>query len=340
MQTLAEHIAARRAKGIGLKTAVMEHAVMRRGLPYQRLNRYLILVEPAGGVPIPFYNMLGPSISTPGCYLADRKQDSRRLLAEAGVTVPATELFTRRQQRTAWRYAQGLSGGAVIKPTRLSRGRGITTGIHTEQEFDAAWERAFEAYGGRSRNSQVIIEQHVTGEDFRCFVVGGELISATQRRRPQVIGDGRSTVAELIAQKNTVRAAHPTLNTYPIPTDPEQLDLLGEAGLTLEDVPSDGETVVLRRTSNLSGGGDSVDVTDEIHPGFREVAVRSVAAIPGMAYMGADLIAPSVAVAPTEENHVVTEVESSPGPLTDFPIEGTPRDMAGPILEYYLKLQQ
>lgn len=336
LNSLAEHIFECEEQGIGLKTAVMEHAVMRRGLPYRRLNRYLILVEPPGRPAIAFYNMMGPSISTVGSYIADRKPDSRMLLREAGLSVPRTELFSKSERREAWEFGQQLEGGVVVKPTRLSRGRGVTTGIQNEDEFAAAWSRAFDAYRAVSRGRKVMVEEFFTGDDYRCFVVGGRFVSATQRRRPRVVGDGNSSVSDLIRQKNDARAVHPTLHTYPIPTDIEVLDALRESGHGLDYVPAPDEVVILRWTSNLSGGGDSVDCTETIHPGFREISVRAVEAIPGMGYLGVDIIASTVRDAPTRENHVVTEVETSPGPLTDFPVEGEPRDMAGAILEYYL----
>ena len=340
MKPLAKHIIDCEAAGIGLKTAVMEHAVMRRGVPYRRLNNHVILVEPPEAAAVVFYDMLGPSVSAAGSYLGDRKPDSRKLLAERGISTPETALFSRKQRNKGWEFAQGLAGAAVVKPTRLARGRGVTTDIRAYEDFRVAWDKAFDAYRSNSRGRQVIVEEFFTGDDFRCFVVGGRFISATQRRRPQVIGDGVSTVKSLIESKNEVRAEHPTLHTYPIPTDIVLLDQLRASGLGLDYVPEAEEVVVLRRTSNLSGGGDSVDMTDVIHPAFRDIAVRAVDAIPGMGYMGVDIIATTITEPPTSANHVVTEVETSPGPMTDFPVVGAPRDMAGSILDYYFPPQK
>lgn len=335
MQTLAQHIRSAEEQSVPLKSAVMEYAAMQRGLSYRRMSRHLIMVEPDGASAIPFHNMQGPTLSYAGRYLADRKQDSRTLLAEADLRVPDSQVFPQDQRGAARRWARLRPGATVVKPTTLARARGVTTGIRTAPEFDAAWERAVGAYRNRSR-CEVLVEEHIPGDDIRCFVVGGRLITATQRRRPQVVGDSRSTVGELIAAKNETRAAHPTLYPYLVPDEPEMLDQLAAAGMTVDDVPEQGQIVVLRGVSNLSGGGDSVDVTDTIHAGFRDIAVRAVEAIPGMDYLGVDLIVPDVTASPGSQHHVVTEVEAAPAPLTDFPVEGQPRDMAGAVLNHYL----
>ncbi|MDZ5077006.1 hypothetical protein [Nesterenkonia sp. HG001] len=314
----------------------MEHAVIRRGLPYRRLNRYVIVVEPGGRLPIIFYNMLGPSTSHAGGYLADTKQLSRQLLAEAGISVPRSRTFTRDEQHQAWQWAQTLTEPAVIKPTRLSRGRGVTTGIRTEDEFHQAWNRAFNAYGTSKQMQLALVEQHFSGDDYRCFVVGGRLVSVTMRRRASVVGDGSSTILELIEAKNRRRAEHPMLHRYPIPDSLEHLDDLAASGACLQDVPAENTRVTLRRVSNLASGGDSIDFTETIHPGFAEIAVQAVEAIPGVECLGVDLIATSITEAPTPENHLVTEVETAPMPMTEFPVEGKPRDMAGAVLEHFL----
>jgi D-alanine-D-alanine ligase-like ATP-grasp enzyme len=106
----------------------------------------------------------------------------------------------------------------------------------------------------------------------------------------------------------------------------------------MSHVPASGEIVVLRSASNLSAGGDSIDVTEVAHPGFIDVAIRAVRAIPGMPYAGVDLITPDITAPPTATNHIVSEIEYSPCPtVAHFPLIGTQRDMAGAVLQFYLE---
>lgn len=102
-------------------------------------------------------------------------------------------------------------------------------------------------------------------------------------------------------------------------------------------MPPEGDLLTLRSASNLSSGGDSVDVTDRIHDSYKYLATEAVRAVPGMTYAGVDLIVQSIHEEATASNVIVSEVEFSPAPLTYFPWYGESRDMAGPILESYAK---
>lgn len=336
MESLAQHIFTRQAEEVGLKTAIMEYAAMARGVPYRRVDRTTIIVDPSHGHSIPFLHMNGPASSEVGKRFCGIKSLGGKLLGGAGLRVPKSRTFSRRGHDKAWFFAESLPTPFVVKPNRLSRGLGVSTNVGNAEQFEQAWSYAFDAYRTNSPANRVIIEEQITGEDYRCFVVDGKFISATQRRRPSVQGDGNSSLLELILAKNETRAAHPTLNTYPIPTELVKLDLARAAHQQLDYVPNAGQVVTLRSSSNLSGGGDSVDCTDQIHDSFKNIAVQAYNAIPGMKYLGVDLIATDITAVPTLDNHAVTEVEYSPGPITDFPVVGKSRDMAGAILEYYM----
>ena len=54
----------------------------------------------------------------------------------------------------------------------------------------------------------------------------------------------------------------------------------------LDDILEKGQELILRSPSNISAGGDSIDVTDEIHKEFKEIAISAVKAIPGIPYAG------------------------------------------------------
>lgn len=337
MISLSEHIFERRLQGVNLKSSFIEYAAIKKGLPYTRYNSTTIIIRTPGGSAIPFNNLNGPSSSAVGKELCGRKNVTLELLSDAGLAVPRSGTFSIKNIDKAWKFAETLDSYVVVKPTRLSRGRGVTTEISSRQDFGQAWDRAFSAYSGTSDSRRVVVQEQVNGEDYRIFVVGAKVVSVTHRKRPNVVGDGQSTILELIEKKNLLRSEHPTLNTYPIPTALDRLDELSRSGGTLEDVPAAGTEVTLRRASNLSGGGDSVDLTDVMHPEYKSMAVRALEAVPGLGYAGIDLIAPDVEAPPAKGQYAFTEVEFSPGPMTDFPVVGKPRDMAGAIMDFYLQ---
>jgi D-alanine-D-alanine ligase-like ATP-grasp enzyme len=326
------------------------------------------------GPPIVFHEMNGPR-SMGGRFYCDEKTVARDLLKRAGLNVAISQSFDPSELREGLRYAQRIGYPVVVKPTNLARGIGVTANIQRPEEFSTAWRRARTANLGwlhvaatlarsvrgapgqsRARNlpayrelirdasstawqrrwRPVLVEKHFQGNDFRAFVVGDEIVSVTQRQAANVVGDGHATVRELIDRKNAIRAENAYLCDHPIPTTAESLDRLASAGLTMSHVPAPGEVAVLRSASNLSAGGDSVDFTEEAHPGFIDIAIRAVRAIPGLEYGGVDLITPDITAPPTATNYIVGEVEYSPAMLAHFPLTGTPRDMAGAVLDYYL----
>ena len=338
-EELAHIVAQRTGEGHDIKSVMLECAADERGLAVTGLSPRVGRVDAGGTEPRVFYNLNGPASGQGGKYLCDAKHQTRRLLDEAGFAVTASRLFSADDAGQAWEYARRLHAPAVVKPNNLSRGKGVTTGITEEEGFSAAWRRARAARPNQRRTPQMLVEEQFTGDDYRFFVVLGDrpTVFATLRRRSSVVGDGERAVGELLRRKNRRRSRNPYLGAYPIPTDPHELDLLTSHGRDLRYVPKPKERVFLRSVSNLASGGDSVDYTDRIHEGFRNTVVQAVKAIPGMQYAGVDIIAPSVTVAPSPENHVISEVEYSPAPITHFPWYGKSRDMAGNVLEHYLK---
>jgi D-alanine-D-alanine ligase-like ATP-grasp enzyme len=321
-------------EGAGLKSAVMQDAAELAGLKVERLNRSLILAtDAAGTIALPFRNMNGPHSSYAAMALCDRKPIAKKLLRASGLEVGAVESFRRSGVKAGARYAAGIGYPVVVKPSSSARGNGVTTGIPDEAALQRAWTHAMNMSEG---SRYIVVERHFDGDDYRFFVVGGKVVSVTHRRRANVEGDGVSTVRALIERKNAIRLANIYVRSYLIPDDPAVLDRLAASGHDLDGVPAKGERVVLRGASNLSAGGDSIDVTDATHPSFLEVAIRALAAIPGMRYGGVDILARDIAQPATADNHIVGEVEFSPAPLSQFPLEGKPRDMAGAVVAYYL----
>jgi cyanophycin synthetase len=294
-------------EGAGLKSAVMQDAAERAGLKVERLNRSLILAtDAAGTIALPFRNMNGPHSSYAAMALCDRKPIAKKLLRASGLEVGAVESFRRSGVKAGARYAAGIGYPVVVKPSSSARGNGVTTGIPDEAALQRAWTHAMNMSEG---SRYIVVERHFDGDDYRFFVV---------------------------ERKNAIRLANIYVRSYLIPDDPAVLDRLAASGHDLDGVPAKGERVVLRGASNLSAGGDSIDVTDATHPSFLEVAIRALAAIPGMRYGGVDILARDIAQPATADNHIVGEVEFSPAPLSQFPLEGKPRDMAGAVVAYYL----
>ena len=84
----------------------------------------------------------------------------------------------------------------MVKPRDGSQGRGVAVNIETRERVIQAFEVAEEI------SSEVIVERYIPGHDFRLLVVGGNLVAASRRDPPQVTGDGRHTIRQLVEQVN------------------------------------------------------------------------------------------------------------------------------------------
>jgi GNAT-family acetyltransferase (TIGR03103 family) len=231
----------------------------------------------------------------------DDKRLTRRLVSEAGITVPRARLATLNDGDYAFLKEVGE---VVVKPTRGEQGKGITVGVladHGPEELATAVARAREQY------PEVLIEQRVAGSDLRLVVIDGRVVAAALRLPPEIMGTGEHTVRELIAAESRRRSAA-TGGESRIPLDGITEATVAEAGWMLDDVLPQGIRLRVRHTANLHQGGTIHDVTLEVNPELCEVAVAAAEAI-GIRVTGIDLLVPDV----TGSEYAFIEANERPG---------------------------
>lgn len=228
----------------------------------------------------------------------DDKRLTRRIVAEAGITVPRGRLATFDAEDHAFLTEVG---DVVVKPTRGEQGKGITVGVDGPEALDAALARA------REQHPEVLIEQRAQGDDLRLVVIDGKVVAAAIRKPAEVVGTGRHTIGELIETQSRRRAAA-TGGESSIPLDAVTEATVAEAGWSLDDALPEGQRLRVRRAANLHQGGTIHDVTAQVHPELRRVAVVAAAAI-GIPVTGIDLLVPDV----TREEYVFIEANERPG---------------------------
>jgi cyanophycin synthetase len=181
----------------------------------------------------------------------------------------------------------------------------------------------------------VIVETYVNGLDHRMLVVDGKLAAAAKRVPGHVVGDGKSTIEELVDEVNNDPRrgiGHEKVLTK-IEFDYQANRLLGILGYEKTTVPPKDELVYLRSTGNLSTGGTSVDVTDLVHPDNRDMAERAAKAI-GLDIAGVDFLTTDISRSFREIGGGICEVNAAPGfRMHTNPSEGTPRDVAGKVMD-------
>lgn len=263
-----------------------------------------------------------------GVELACDKEGTKRILLDAGVPVPrGTTVYYLDELDSAIEYVGGFP--IVIKPLDGNHGRGITIDIRNWDEAEKAYDRA------KDISRAVIVERYYPGFDHRVLVINGKVEAVAQRIPARVIGDGKSTVEELIERTNrdpNRGEGHDNVLTKII-VDHTSLSVLERQGYSLDTVLREDEVCYLRATANLSTGGVAIDRTDDIHPENVWLAQR-VAKIIGLDIAGIDIVTPDITQPLRDIDGVVVEVNAAPGfRMHVCPSEGLPRNVAAPVMD-------
>jgi cyanophycin synthetase len=259
--------------------------------------------------------------------LACDKWATRCLLSESGLPIPAGTVAASWEE--VERAVRFLGFPIVIKPVSANQGKGVTSGIHSLEAAQAAWQLA-------SSWGNVLVEKQVPGQDWRLLVVEGKFAAASLRRPPAVSGDGKSTLGELIARLNEdeLRGEGHEKPLTKVPLDEVTIVMLKAQGYNLNSVPAAGVRVQLRQNGNLSTGGVAADATELVHPQNRELAERA-ARLLGLDVAGVDLICEDIAFPLTEQQGAIIEVNAAPGlRMHLYPSAGEARPVAQEIVSH------
>jgi len=317
-------------RALGPSTAALVKAAEDRGIPWLRLNEQSLIQLGHGK----FQQRIQATVTGRTSYiaveLAGDKEETNKILANNGLPVPRQELV--RSAERAVHAAERLGYPVVTKPYNGNHGRGISIGLKTPDEVRAGFAAA------EPHSSSVIVETFLHGDDHRLLVINGELVAATRRTPGQVVGDGTSTVRQLVDAVNLDPRrgiGHEKVMTR-LALDAQADMMLARLEMTPDSVPAVGQAVPLRSTANLSTGGTATDVTDVIHPDNREMAVRAIIAI-GLDVGGVDFLCPDITESYKAADNAgsgICEVNAAPGfRMHVAPSEGTPRDVASPVID-------
>jgi cyanophycin synthetase len=264
------------------------------------------------------------------CLAADVAGDkglTKTILARAAIPVP--DGVCARSEGEAVAALARLGAPVAVKPRDGNQGKGVSLRLRTPADVAAAFRRA------REYSSEVIVEEQFLGRDYRLLVVAGRLVAAAERLPAHVVGDGRSTIDELVARENAnpLRGGGHDRPLSRIVLDGCATAFLARCGRRRDDVPAAGERVFLRETANLSTGGIARDVTDEVHPDTARLCERAARLI-GLDVCGIDLITPDIAEPLPEAHAGILELNASPGiRMHHHPTSGRPRDVGGAIVD-------
>jgi D-alanine-D-alanine ligase-like ATP-grasp enzyme len=209
----------------------------------------------------------------------------------------------RRDIDGAYRYARRLGFPVVVKPNSGSQGTAVEF-VHTRADFYKAMRAIF------AKDRVALVQRPVSGKDYRLVVLDTKVVSAYQRLPLSIIGDGRRSIERLLMDKHRQFVAL-NRDTQIRKDDPRLIRKLARQGLTLNSIPEFGVRVFLLDNANLSAGGDAVDVTDSVHPTFRELAVQLTAEM-GLRLCGVDIMIDGD-IHSTADRYWILEINAAPG---------------------------
>jgi len=291
---------------LGPSTGSIVNAAIARDVPVRRLNENSLCQLGQGSKQRRICAAETDRTSAIAETIAQDKELTKSMLRSIGVPVP----WGRRAEdaEDAWTAAQEIGVPVVVKPQYGNQGRGVAVNLTTKEQVVAAYEAA------RAEESTIMVEKFAPGDDYRCLVIGNQVVAVARREPPKVKGDGVHTIARLveIENQNPLRGEDHATALSKLRLDEIGLAVLAEQGLTPDTVLENGRSVSIRRNANLSTGGSATDVTDLVHP---EVAARMVDAVRmiGLDIAGCDVVCSDISVPLEEQNGVIVEINAAPG---------------------------
>ncbi|AJP47470.1 cyanophycin synthetase [Rugosibacter aromaticivorans] len=258
--------------------------------------------------------------------ISSDKALTNTLLRACGVPVPEGSIV--KSATEAWEEAQSINAPVAIKPVDGNHGRGVSVNLSRREDIEAAFTLAQEA----ARGSEVLVERFIPGIEHRLLVVGGKLVAAARGEEAWVVGNGQSTVQQLIDQQINNDPRRGTDEACPlnrIHDDPAVALELTRQGSAIDAVPAAGKRLLIQRNGNVA-----FDCTDDVHPDTTALAALA-ARIVGLDIAGIDLVATDIAQPLAAQGGAIVEVNAGPGLLMHLkPASGQPRPVGPAIVDY------
>ncbi|MCA1638424.1 MAG: cyanophycin synthetase, partial [Acidobacteria bacterium] len=325
-KTLAEEVQEmreiREEVRFGPSTGSIVEEAESRDIPYIRLNEHSLVQLGYGVHQQRIQATVTGKTNMISVDIAGDKAATKKLLGEMGVPVPKG--YSIRDEDEIESTVKAIGFPLVVKPLDGNHGKGATVGLENLEDVRAAFQKA------KKYSPNVIIEKMLVGNDFRALVVDNKLVAIAERTPAHVIGDGKSTIQQLIDKTNDDPRrgyGHEKMLTQ-IDVDEQTEKILKAKNYTLETVLPKDEILYLKTTANISTGGTAIDRTDEAHP-ENVFLFERIAKIVSLDITGIDIIAPNITEPLRENGGGIIEVNAAPGFRMHLaPSEGIGRNVA------------
>jgi cyanophycin synthetase len=278
------------------------------------------------------YHRTPPHTTATAHICCRNKTITRNLLIRAGLSVPKGYLL-KDSDSADYQHEifKKLEKPLVVKAIDGSEAIAVTTNIRSKKKYLAALKESF-AYD-RASQKRALVERMFSGKEYRILADRNKVISIIERLPANVIGDGQHSVKELIGMKNQDHNRGSKKEDKPlfkIEIDQQLKKFLAQNNLTLSSISKKNKQVFLRPHSslNISLGGDTIDVTDQVHPSVKKIAIRAIKAIPGLTWTGIDFLTKDIYSQQKTGDYAILELNSSPRLIWQAePYAGTKQDV-------------
>ena len=312
---------------VGPSTASIVEAAYERRVPYIRLNAGNLVQLGHGVNQRRIWTAETDRTSAIAEGISKDKDLTKNLLAMCGVPVPEGQVVD--SPAAAWAAAQDIGLPVCVKPSDGNRARGVSLDLSTQADVEAAYAIAL------AQGSEVIVERFIRGSEHRLLVVGDRLVAASRGETASIVGDGQHNLRELVDRQINADPRRGSDGSLPLElvklreNSPEVLELARQ-GLTPDSVPAAGQTVLVKRTGNMT-----TDVTDIVHPDVAAQAVLAARMV-GLDIAGVDVVTPDIRQ-PLADQGVVVEVNAGPSLLMHLnPAEGQARPVGEAIAQHLI----
>jgi cyanophycin synthetase len=311
----------------GPSTGSIVDEAIARDIPFIRINSESLVQLGYGKNQVRFRATMTDRTSSIAVDLASNKDETKRMLKDAAIPVAKGVCISNPDDLEDAVKSVGFP--LVFKPLDGNHGKGASINVKTLEEAVEAFAHA------KKYSRKIIIEKFITGYDFRVLVINNRFIAAALREPAHVIGDGKSTIQQLIDKENLDPRrgyGHENVLTE-ISVDRETLEQLAKKEYNLETILKKDEHCYLKGTANLSTGGTSTDITDIVHPHNIFICER-ISRVIGLDICGIDIMASNLSEPLEVTGGVVLEVNAAPGFRMHLaPAKGLPRNVAAPVID-------
>jgi glutamate--cysteine ligase len=262
--------------------------------------------------------------------IMENKLVTKNVLKKSNIRVPKGKIYVSFEEIIS-DYDNYKNKNIVIKPNSTNFGIGVNIieNLNSKEDFYEASKIAFE------NDKTVLVEEFIKGREYRFLVIGDDVEAVMYRVPANVTGDGEKSIKQLVEIKNQnpLRQKGYISPLEKIQLNKEEEIFLRQSNKDFNYIPKKNETVYLRENSNISTGGDSIDITDDVNSEYKKLAVKASKSV-GAKICGADIIIKDINDIPNENNYSVIELNFNPAlHIHTYPFKGKGREPAKKVLD-------